>query len=66
MPTLHPDPARVPPRLHSQQEALSALRTLPPETPGFIRPGLLTAARRWNRTTIPKTPIVEPVSEQAP
>lgn len=37
MPHLHPDPPRIPPDLHSEQEVLAALRTLPPEAHVFSR-----------------------------
>ncbi len=37
MPHVHPDPPRIPPHLHSEQEVLSALRTLPPDTHVFAR-----------------------------
>jgi len=37
MPHVHPDPPRIPPHLHSEQEVLSALRTLPPDTHVFVR-----------------------------
>lgn len=37
MPHLHPDPPRIPPHLHSEQEVLAALRTLPPEAHVFAR-----------------------------
>ncbi|HLO66736.1 MAG TPA: nuclease-related domain-containing protein, partial [Holophaga sp.] len=37
MPVLHPDPARIPPAMHAEQEVLGALRTLPPDAHVFIR-----------------------------
>jgi len=41
MPQVHPDPPRIPPHLHSEQEVLSALRTLPPDAHVFVRLGIL-------------------------
>ncbi len=41
MPAVHPDPPRLPPNLHSEQEVLSALRTLPPEAHVFARLSIL-------------------------
>ena len=41
MPILHPDPPRLPPNLYSEQEVLSALRTLPPNAHIFARLSIL-------------------------
>ena len=49
MPTFHPDPPRVPPDLHSEQEVLNALRTLPPEAHVFVRSHLLDARANRDR-----------------
>lgn len=49
MPILHPDPARIPPHLFSEQEVLSALRTLPPETHVFVRLRVLDAETNRDR-----------------
>jgi hypothetical protein len=49
MPTLHPDPPRIPPHLHSEQEVLAALRTLPPEAHVFARLGILDAETNKDR-----------------
>ncbi len=49
MPILHPDPARIPPHLHSEQEVLNALRTLPPEAHVFVRLRLLDAETNLDR-----------------
>ena len=49
MPILHPDPARIPPHLHSEQEVLAALRTLPPETHVFARLRILDAESNRDR-----------------
>lgn len=49
MPILHPDPARIPPHLFSEQEVLNALRTLPPEAHVFVRLRLLDAETNRDR-----------------
>ena len=49
MPTFHPDPPRVPPHLHSEQEVLTALRSLPPEAHVFVRLQLLDPASNRDR-----------------
>ena len=49
MPVLHPDPARVPPHLYSEQEVLRALSTLPPEAHVFVRVRLLDAETNKDR-----------------
>ena len=49
MPTFHPNPPRVPPHLHSEQEVLLALRTLPPEAHVFVRLSILDAATNRER-----------------
>ena len=49
MPILHPDPARVPPHLYSEQEVLRALSTLPPEAHVFVRVRLLDAETNKDR-----------------
>ena len=41
MPVLHPDPARIPPHLHSELQVLAALRTLPPDAHVFTRLSIL-------------------------
>lgn len=49
MPICHPDPPRIPPHLFSEQEVLSALRTLPPEAHVFVRLRLLDAETNRDR-----------------
>ena len=49
MPILHPDPARVPAHLFSEQEVLRALSTLPPEAHVFVRVRLLDAEANRDR-----------------
>lgn len=49
MPVLHPDPPRIPPHLFSEQEVLSAFRTLPPEAHVFVRLRLLDADTNRDR-----------------
>jgi len=41
VPILHPDPPRLSPRLASEREVLTALKTLPPEAHVFVRLGIL-------------------------
>jgi hypothetical protein len=49
MPILHPDPVRIPPHLHSEQEVLAALRTLPPDAHVFARLRILDAEANRDR-----------------
>lgn len=49
MPILHPDPPRIPPGLHSEQEVLRALRTLPGEAHVFARLRILDAEANRDR-----------------
>ena len=41
MPTLHPDPPRIPATMFAEREVLAALRTLPPEAHVFARLAIL-------------------------
>ena len=49
MPILHPDPARVPAHLFSEQEVLRALNTLPPDAHVFVRVRILDADTNRDR-----------------
>jgi hypothetical protein len=49
MPTLHPDIPRIPGNLHSEQEVLAALRTLPPEAHVFARLAILDPGTNRDR-----------------
>jgi hypothetical protein len=49
MPILHPDPPRIPGNLFSEQQVLSALRTLPPDAHVFARLAILDQSTNRDR-----------------
>ena len=49
MPTLHPDPPRIPACLESELKVLNALRTLPPQAHVFVRLQILDPEKNRDR-----------------